>query len=109
MSNERVTLVGYRCAPMTPNMGQGACQAIEDAAVALADCLAQRDDTAAALLCYELHRSQRANLIVRQSWRIGRVAQWQNPALCAVRDAAVRALGPGAQLRQLRFTLGVEA
>ena len=107
-SNGRVTLVGDAAHPMTPNLGQGACQAIEDA-VALADCLAQRDDTAAALLCYELHRSQRANLIVRQSWRIGRVAQWQNPALCAVRDAAVRALGPGAQLRQLRFTLGVEA
>lgn len=102
----RVTLVGDAAHPMTPNMGQGACQAIEDA-VELADCLAQRDDTAAALLRYELHRSQRANLVVRQSRRIGQVAQWRNPALCAVRNSLIKALGPGAQVRQLRFTLGL--
>lgn len=104
----RVTLVGDAAHPMTPNLGQGACQAIEDA-LALADCLAQREDTAAALLCYEMHRSQRANLIVRQSWRIGTVAQWQNSLLCAARNRLVKTLGPGMQLRQLKFLLGTPA
>jgi 2-polyprenyl-6-methoxyphenol hydroxylase-like FAD-dependent oxidoreductase len=37
-SNRRVTLMGDAAHPMTPNLGQGACQAIEDAVV-LASCL----------------------------------------------------------------------
>ena len=37
----RVTLLGDAAHPMTPNLGQGACQAIEDAVV-LALCLGER-------------------------------------------------------------------
>ena len=42
----RVTLLGDAAHPMTPNLGQGACQAIEDAVV-LARCLAERCDAGA--------------------------------------------------------------
>jgi 2-polyprenyl-6-methoxyphenol hydroxylase-like FAD-dependent oxidoreductase len=41
-SRGRVTLLGDAAHPMTPNMGQGACQAIEDA-VALAMCLTKEN------------------------------------------------------------------
>ncbi|HEV2034398.1 MAG TPA: FAD-dependent monooxygenase, partial [Candidatus Dormibacteraeota bacterium] len=42
-SRGRVTLVGDAAHPMTPNQGQGACQALEDA-VALGQSLAQESD-----------------------------------------------------------------
>ena len=43
----RVTLLGDAAHPMTSDLGQGACQAIEDAVV-LADCLARTCDVAGA-------------------------------------------------------------
>lgn len=103
----RVTLLGDAAHPMTPNLGQGACQAIEDAVV-LANRLAERDSADEALLSYEMHRIQRANLIVRQSWQLGRVAQWENPLACAVRDTLMRSLGGRLQATQLRMLLGYE-
>jgi 2-polyprenyl-6-methoxyphenol hydroxylase-like FAD-dependent oxidoreductase len=44
----KATLLGDAAHPMTPNLGQGACQAIEDAVV-LASCLDEGDATAEAL------------------------------------------------------------
>ncbi|MCW5849835.1 MAG: FAD-dependent monooxygenase [Anaerolineae bacterium] len=106
-SEGRVTLLGDAAHAMTPNLGQGACQAIEDAVV-LANRLAERDDAAQALLAYEMARIQRANLIVTQSWRIGRVAQWGNPLACAVRNTLFKTLGGALQGPQLNFILGYE-
>ena len=103
----RVTLLGDAAHAMTPNLGQGACQAIEDAVV-LANRLAERDGAAQALLAYEMARIQRANLIVTQSWRIGRVAQWGNPLACAVRNTLFKTLGGALQGPQLNFILGYE-
>jgi salicylate hydroxylase len=57
----RVTLLGDSCHPMLPFMGQGAAQAIEDAAT-LKSCLQQfPDDAAAALRRYEKLRLPRAS------------------------------------------------
>ncbi len=103
----RVTLLGDAAHPMTPNLGQGACQAIEDAVV-LANRLAERDEAGQALLAYEMARIQRANLVVTQSWRIGRVAQWGNPLACAVRNRLFKTLGGALQGPQLNFLLGYE-
>jgi 2-polyprenyl-6-methoxyphenol hydroxylase-like FAD-dependent oxidoreductase len=104
-SRGRVTLLGDAAHPMTPNMGQGGCQAIEDAVV-LAGLLARgAADVPAALQAYEARRAPRANGIVRQSLRIGRVAQWEGAAACAVRDALIRLTPPSATVRQLRAVM----
>jgi 2-polyprenyl-6-methoxyphenol hydroxylase-like FAD-dependent oxidoreductase len=65
-----VTLLGDAAHPMTPNMAQGACQAVEDAIV-LANCLAAAGAAEPALRAYEARRQERTALVVAQSWLIG--------------------------------------
>ncbi|WP_093515682.1 FAD-dependent monooxygenase [Stigmatella erecta] len=80
----RVVLLGDAAHPMTPNMGQGGCQAVEDAVV-LARCLAVEAELPAALARYQALRVKRANEFVTRSYRIGQIGQWENPAACWVR------------------------
>ena len=79
------TLLGDAAHPMTPNLGQGAGQAIEDA-WALAAALATQPDLAAGLRAYESVRRERANDFVRRSYRLGAMAQWRNPIARRLRD-----------------------
>ena len=104
----RVTLLGDAAHPMTPNLGQGACQAIEDAVV-LARCLGERGATAESLRSYERLRSDRVAMVVRRSRRVGMVGQAKNPAICWLRDRALAMIPPKAQLRQLEEVVGYEA
>ena len=104
----RVTLLGDAAHPMTPNLGQGACQAIEDAVV-LARCLGERGATAESLRSYERLRSDRVAMVVRRSRRVGLIGQVKNPAICWLRDRALAMIPPKAQLRQLEEVVGYEA
>jgi 2-polyprenyl-6-methoxyphenol hydroxylase-like FAD-dependent oxidoreductase len=85
----RATLLGDAAHPMTPDMGQGACQAIEDAVV-LADCLNRGSDVAEALRAYESRRIPRTRRVVRESRQAGTIAQWSNPLACRIREALLR-------------------
>lgn len=80
----RVTLLGDAVHPMTPNLGQGGCVAIEDAAV-LARCLAKYADAPAALRAYERARRARAARVASYSRRYGVFGQWQSPAAVRMR------------------------
>lgn len=103
----RVTLLGDAAHPMTPNLGQGACQAVEDAVV-LARCLHEGGATAEALRRYERLRYDRVAMIVRRSRRVGAVGQLENPLLCRLRDRMMAMIPPKAQLRQLEEIVGHE-
>ena len=81
----RVVLLGDAAHPTTPNMGQGACMAIESSLV-LARCLSHEDDLAGAVGRYETERMPRTAWITEQSWKIGRIGQMENPLGCRVRD-----------------------
>lgn len=98
----RVTLLGDAAHPMTPNLGQGGCQAIEDAVV-LDLCLAAHDIVMAALRDYEDRRRARAARVVAEARRLGTIGQIENGALCALRNAAVRWTPRPATLRSLRW------
>lgn len=86
----RVLLTGDAAHATTPNMGQGACMAIVDAAV-LANCLAKNTDSQIAFQRFDELRLARTHMIVNNSWRFGRIAQLENPLLGGLRNLAMSA------------------
>ena len=103
----RVTLLGDAAHPMTPNLGQGGCQAIEDALV-LARCLAEGGSAGASLRRYEAMRIPRTRFIVYASRRIGRAFQIESPILCRLRDLAMRMTPAAMSYRSLAAIAGYE-
>ena len=90
-SKGRVTLLGDAAHPMTPSLGQGACQAIEDAVV-LAACLSTEHSIATALQAYERQRIKRANTIVQRSARFSQTAQWEHPLAVKFRNTLFKTI-----------------
>jgi 2-polyprenyl-6-methoxyphenol hydroxylase-like FAD-dependent oxidoreductase len=104
----RVTLLGDAAHPMTPNLGQGGCQAIEDAVV-LARALGEHATPEAAFRAYEAARIVRANALVRRSRTLGEVAQWQGVVPRLLRDGALRLTPRSVTLKQMREVLTFQA
>ncbi len=75
--NKNVCLVGDSAHATTPNLGQGACQAIESALV-LSNCLAKFKTIENAFEAYQNIRIHKAIKIVDTSWRIGKMAHYKN-------------------------------
>jgi 2-polyprenyl-6-methoxyphenol hydroxylase-like FAD-dependent oxidoreductase len=78
-------LLGDAAHPTTPNLGQGANMAIDDAIV-LAASLFTTMNIAEAFRVYEDARWQRTSTMVRKSWQFGRLATWKNPLLVKCRE-----------------------
>lgn len=99
----RTVLLGDAAHAMTPSMGQGGNQAVEDAVV-----LGQLADPAGrvgeALAAYTRQRLPRTTEIVRRSARASRMTTLTGGPACALRNAALAVVGrsvPGAALRAL--------
>ena len=101
----RVTLLGDAAHPMTPNLGQGACQALEDALV-LAECVNGGSDVPSALRRYEKRRMARANAMVIHSRRFGSLAQLEHPLLIAARNAIMRRIPQRMRARGMEAMVG---
>jgi 2-polyprenyl-6-methoxyphenol hydroxylase-like FAD-dependent oxidoreductase len=105
----RVTLLGDAAHPTTPNLAQGACQAIEDAVV-LAHVLRSARHVADGLRLYERLRRRRTAMVTRQSWRLGKVFQWERPLGVRLRELGMASrLGRWRALAVLRLLLGYTA
>lgn len=98
----RVLLIGDAAHATTPNMAQGACQALEDAAVLLDLIEKHGNDLTQVFPRFEQRRLERTHFIVKASRTMGRIAQAQHPALIALRDTVFRLIPQQASLNQLR-------
>ncbi|MFI0480815.1 FAD-dependent monooxygenase [Actinomadura sp. 9N215] len=90
----RVTLLGDAAHAMTPNMGQGACQAIEDGLVIAAE-LGKARDPEQGLRSYEDERRKRTAYFQSHSRQVGVMGRWKSPLAVRARDAMVRAAFKG--------------
>lgn len=84
-------LMGDAAHAATPNLGQGACQAIEDA-WALGSALSEGTDLSKQISGYEKARMPKANAIVKRSRLIGEIAQLNNPLAESIRNTMLSIL-----------------
>jgi 2-polyprenyl-6-methoxyphenol hydroxylase-like FAD-dependent oxidoreductase len=86
-----IALLGDAAHPMTPDVGQGGCQAIEDAVV-----LAQILDVGSVrdrLPAYTKARLARTVMITKRARQLGRIGQLSAPLAVAARDTGMRLAG----------------
>nr|AAD09951.1 CTF2A [Arabidopsis thaliana] len=92
-SKGRVVLVRDAWHPMTPNLGQGACCALEDSVV-LANKLAsaingETESIEVAMESYGSERWSRAFPLTVRANLVGALLQWENPLVCSIRNNIV--------------------
>jgi 2-polyprenyl-6-methoxyphenol hydroxylase-like FAD-dependent oxidoreductase len=100
----RIVLLGDAAHAMTPNLGQGGCQALEDAVV-LASCAGQDGG----LERYSALRAPRTKAVAVASRRINRMTRLRHPAAVWARNAGMTLggrLGSDLVLRQMDPILG---
>lgn len=108
-SEGRVVLIGDAAHAMTPNMGQGGCQALEDAPV-LAECLhTHGTDFVAAFHRYEKKRMPRVARVAERSAWIGWLSQADGPFWYRLRNFAVKTLYTQALTKELQWLLQAPA
>lgn len=87
----RVALLGDAAHAMPPFLGQGGCQAIEDAIVLASEL--SKQDVPQALQAYDAQRRPRSQKVVRESVRMGKLtSQLANPVAIKIRTALLKAL-----------------
>ena len=83
-----VCLIGDAAHAMTPNLGQGACQAIEDA-YALCKLL-EKNDVKTSMRLYPEIRLKKAHSIINTSWRVGKLAHIKNRSGIVLRNIIMK-------------------
>ncbi|TQF02463.1 FAD-binding protein [Kitasatospora acidiphila] len=98
---DRIALLGDAAHAMTPNLGQGACQALEDAAT-LTAAVASARTIEDALRRYDTERRPRSQAVARAARQAGRLgAQLEHPLAVRLRNTALRLAPSGATLRAI--------
>jgi 2-polyprenyl-6-methoxyphenol hydroxylase-like FAD-dependent oxidoreductase len=101
----RVVLLGDAAHAVTPDLGQGAGLAIEDAAVLVA--LLARSPVEQALRQYNARRIGRVHRIARSSRLYARIAQWRNPHVVSLRNFMMKNIPEQVMAWQLDTLLSV--
>lgn len=92
-----IVLLGDAAHATTPNMGQGACQAIEDAWV-LSGLLNKTTLPEATFYRYQGLRKPVTDYVTKTSYTFGKLAQWENKTAIRIRNFLVRKM-PGKLIR----------
>ena len=103
----RVVLIGDAAHAMTPNLGQGGAQAVEDA-YSLAECVRLNSDPAVAIDEYQKRRWRKISRIVRTSRWYGRISHIENSLARGIRDAVIRRIPPAMNDSALRAMYEVD-
>lgn len=103
----RIVLLGDAAHATTPNMGQGAGQAIEDAIV-LGHAFQQFPDVKKALAFYEEKRVARTAKVINLSRQIGVAAQLRSRSLASSRDLLFPLIPSKLLLHRLKFLFDVK-
>jgi 2-polyprenyl-6-methoxyphenol hydroxylase-like FAD-dependent oxidoreductase len=103
----RVCLIGDAAHATTPNMGQGACQAVEDAYV-IGKLFAQGKSVEEVFSQYEKLRMAKAHFIVNTSWTIGKVSHFENDIAIWLRNALVKITPEFFNEKQLNKVFDIE-
>lgn len=107
-SRGRVTLLGDAAHPMQPNLGQGACTAIEDAYVISHALSRYESNLPFALQTYERLRQPRTTEIVNESWRFGIPVRWSHPLAVRARELITRLVPRRFLLAKFRRYIGYD-
>ena len=88
---EKIVLIGDAAHATTPNLGQGACMAIEDA-FALVNNIIHHERPRQAFKFFEQERKKRVTKIINLSRQTGKMAQLENKMAIAMRNRFLRFL-----------------
>ncbi|WP_165836432.1 FAD-dependent monooxygenase [Taibaiella soli] len=103
-----IVLLGDAAHATTPNLGQGAGQAIEDAYV-LAACLEKEpDQPQAAFANYQNKRIKRTQKVVDISWKLAQMTNIGNPALRHIRNWIIKATPNFVTQKQFDLLYGID-
>ncbi|MBS4189680.1 FAD-dependent monooxygenase [Bacillus sp. FJAT-49705] len=97
---DKMLLIGDAAHATTPNIGQGASQAIEDAII-LSNVLKKYKNIQDAFCEFEKQRIPKTKKIINLSWRIGKAAQLENRLQIRIRNLVIRILPAKIQENQL--------
>ncbi len=103
----KILLMGDAAHAMTPNLGQGACQSIEDAVV-LAKLLAIESTPEKAFITFEQERIPRTQKAALDSRNVGKAAHLDNSILIALRNFYLRQTSKSAFNKQVAFLNAIE-
>ncbi len=98
----RVVLLGDAGHATTPNLGQGACQAIEDAVI-LPKFISDTASVEASLKAFSDLRLPRTTKIVERSLLFGQIAQTDNRLLAGIRNLLMQLTPESISRKQIEF------
>ncbi|MHC5202504.1 FAD-dependent monooxygenase [Myroides sp. LJL119] len=102
----RVCLIGDAAHATTPNLGQGACQGIED--VYVISKLLQRFPLELALMKFSAIRRPKALKVVKHSWLLGKVAQIKNPVFVQIRNMCFKYMPEFLKQKQMQMLFDLQ-
>lgn len=97
----KACLIGDAAHATTPNLGQGACQAVEDAYV-LGKLFGKGLPVEQVFQRYQSIRIKKAHQVVQTSWMIGKVSHWQNTLGIGIRNFVMKSLPSSIRQAQLK-------
>jgi 2-polyprenyl-6-methoxyphenol hydroxylase-like FAD-dependent oxidoreductase len=88
--SDRMALLGDAAHATTPNLGQGAAMAVEDAMVLTQKIKSRNNNFSSSFVDFNKERKARVAHIVNTSWQVGQLAKYKNPLLIYLRNSLLR-------------------